>query len=93
MRNKHYREISPLKKRIAAKETDVSKYTKRLAEIEALFADPEHYEDKRKVIKTQQEYYALKESVKALTDEWENLTAEAERMTQDFREAMDNISA
>jgi len=93
LRNKHYREISPLKKRIAAKENEVSKYTKRLAEIEALFADQAHYEDSQKVIEIQQEYRKLKESAKALTDEWEKLTAEAERMTQEFREAMDNISA
>ncbi|MFC1946147.1 ABC-F family ATP-binding cassette domain-containing protein [Chloroflexota bacterium] len=93
LRNKHYSEISPVKKLIAAKENEVSKSAKRLAEIEALFADPEHYKDKRKVIKIQQEYQTLRESVKALTGEWEKLTAEAERMTQEFREAADNASA
>ena len=92
LRNKHYREINPLKKRIAAKEDEVSKYARRLAEIEALFADPGHYEDKREVIQTQQEYRAIKESVKALTAEWGNLTGEAERITREFRETMDNIS-
>ena len=92
LRNKHYREISPVKKRIAAIENEAPKSTKRLAEIEVLFADPEHYKDKRKVIEIQQEYQTLKESVKALTGEWERLTAEAEKMTQEFREAVDNIS-
>jgi len=65
----------------------------RLAGIETLFADPEHYEDKQQIIKTQQEYRALKDSVKALTIEWERLAAEAERMTQEYREAMDNINS
>ena len=93
LRNKNYREISPIKKRIVAIENEVPKSTKRLTEIEALFADPKHYKDKRKVIEMQQEYQALKESVKALTGDWERLTAEAERITQEFREAVDNISA
>ncbi|MFC1872793.1 ABC-F family ATP-binding cassette domain-containing protein [Chloroflexota bacterium] len=93
LRNKYFHEISPVKKRITAKENEVLKPTMRLAEIEALFADPEHYKDKRKVIKTQQEYYALKETIKTLTDEWEKLATEAERMTQAFREAVDNIDA
>jgi len=91
LRNKHYREISPVKKRIAAIENEVSKSTGRLTEFEELFADPEHYKDKQKVIKIQQEYQALKESIKALIGEWEKLTAEAESMTQEFREAMENI--
>ncbi len=93
LRNKHYREISPIKKRIVAIENEVPKSTKRLTEIEALFADPKHYKDKRKVIEIQQEYQTLKKSVKALTGDWERLTAEAERITQEFREAVDNISA
>ena len=92
LRNKYYREISPLKKQIVAMENEVLKSTERLAEIEAIFADPEHYKDKRKVIKIQQEYHALKESAKALTGEWEKLTTEAENMTQEFREAVENIS-
>ncbi|MFC2065469.1 ABC-F family ATP-binding cassette domain-containing protein [Chloroflexota bacterium] len=87
LRNKHYREISPIKKRIVAIENEVPKSIKRLTEIEVLFAGPEHYKDKRKVIEIQQEYRTLKESVKALTGDWEELTAEAERMTKEFREA------
>lgn len=92
LRNKYYREISPLKKQIVAMENEVLKSTERLAEIEAIFADPEHYKDKRKVIEIQQEYQALKESAKVLTGEWEKLTTEAENMTQGFREAVKNIS-
>ncbi|MFC1917974.1 ABC-F family ATP-binding cassette domain-containing protein [Chloroflexota bacterium] len=92
LRNKHYREISPVKKRIVAIESEVIKTTRRLTEIEALFADPEHYKDERKVIEIQQEYRTIKDSVKALTSEWEQLTIEAERMTQEFREAVDNIN-
>jgi len=93
LRNNHYREISSINKRIVAIESEVPKSTKRMTEIEELFADPEHYKDKRKVIEIQQEYQTLKEFVKDLTDDWEKLTAEAERMEQEFREAIDNIGA
>ena len=88
LRKKHYQEITPVKKRIAEIESEVAKSAKRLAEIEVLFADPEHYKDSQKVIEIQQEYRKLKEFTKALTGEWDRLTAEAERMTQEFRTAM-----
>ena len=93
LRNKHYQEITPVKKRIAEIESEVSKSTKRLDEIEALFAEPEHYKDRQKVIEIQQEYGKLKEFTKALTGEWDRLTAKAERMTQEFQTAMKNIKA
>lgn len=91
LRNKHYQEITPVKKRIAEIEGEVTKSTKRLAEIEALFAEPKHYKDSQKVIEMQQEYRKLKEFSKALTGEWDRLTAEAERMTQEFQKSMENI--
>ncbi|MFC1901816.1 ABC-F family ATP-binding cassette domain-containing protein [Chloroflexota bacterium] len=93
LRNKHYREIAPVKKRIAEIESEVLKSTKRLAEIEALFAEPEHYKDSRKVVEIQQEYRELKALTKALTGEWDRLAAETERMTQEFQTAMKNIEA
>ncbi|MFC1907831.1 ABC-F family ATP-binding cassette domain-containing protein [Chloroflexota bacterium] len=91
LRNKHYQEIAPVKKRIAKIEGKVATSTKRLAEIEVLFANPEHYKDSQKVIGIQQEYSKLKEFTKVLTGEWDRLTAEAERMTQEFQVAMRDV--
>ena len=88
LRNKYSREVTPVKKRIAAVETEVAKHTARLQEIEALIADPEHYKDSRKVVETNKEYHALKKSVEALTGEWDKLTAEAERMKREFETEM-----
>ncbi|MFC1913455.1 ABC-F family ATP-binding cassette domain-containing protein [Chloroflexota bacterium] len=88
LRNKHYQEIAPAKKRIAKIENEVATSAKRLVEIEALFADPENYKDSQKVIGIQQEYSKLKEFTKILTGEWDRLTAEAERITQEFQAAM-----
>jgi len=91
LRNQHYREITPVKKRIAEIEKEASRITGRLAEIEALLADPEHYKNSRKVVETNQEYRTLKESLKSITGEWDRLTAEAERMAQEFQQAINNI--
>ena len=91
LRNKHYQEITPVKKRIAEIENDVAKSGKRLAEIEALFAEPEYYKDNQKVIEIQREYRKLKESTKALTDEWDRLTAETERITQEFQATVKDV--
>jgi len=64
-----------------------------LAEIEALFAEPENHKDSQKVIEIQQAYRRIKEFAKALSSEWDRLIAEAERMTQGFQTALKNIKA
>ena len=91
LRNKHSREVTPVKKRIAAVEAEVAKQTARLQEIEALIADPEHYKDSRNVVETNKEYHALKKSAEALTGEWDELTAEAERMKREFEAELKDI--
>lgn len=91
LRNRYYREIAPVKKRIAEIEKEASKITGRITEIEALLADPEHYKNSRKVVETNQEYQTLKESLKSFTGEWDRLTAEAERTARSLQEAIDNI--
>ncbi len=91
LRNRHYREISPLKKRIAEIEKETSSITGRLAQIEAMLADPEHYKNSRKVVETNREYQELKDTLKAITDEWDTLTAEVEKMTRELQEELDNI--
>jgi ATP-binding cassette subfamily F protein 3 len=93
LRNKHSREITPLKKRIAAVEAEIAKHTARLQEIEALIADPEHYKDSRNVVETNKEYHALKKSIEALTGEWDQLTAEAERMKHEFEAELNDIKS
>jgi ATP-binding cassette subfamily F protein 3 len=91
LRNKYSREVTPVKKRIAAVETEVAEHTARLQEIEAMIADPEHYKDSRNVVETNKEYHALKKSAEALTGEWDELTAEAERMKREFEAELKDI--
>jgi ATP-binding cassette subfamily F protein 3 len=91
LRNELYRKASPLKKRIMEIEQKVAELTARLEEIEELFADPEHYKDGLKVAEVNREYIKAKESIRALTAEWEKLTSEAEKLAQEHEEKKENI--
>ena len=48
------------------------------SELEALFADPEQFEDRTQLEDTGQRYRVLKEEEQSLWDEWERLSLEAE---------------
>jgi ATP-binding cassette subfamily F protein 3 len=91
LRNQHFQKISPVKKRITEIEKQVARLTARLAEIEALFADPDHYKDGSKVAETNREYIVNKESARSLTTEWDKLTAEAERIEGEYKEEMGKL--
>jgi ATP-binding cassette subfamily F protein 3 len=84
LRNKYYRQMAPVKNRIAEIEVELSHLSQRVKEIEALLADPDHYSNGRKVVETNREYRALKENIETLTTEWENLTAASEKLIQEF---------
>jgi ATP-binding cassette subfamily F protein 3 len=91
LRNDFYQEITPVKDRIAEIEQKVVVLTARIAEIEALFADPNHYKDGYKVAETNREYVTSKEQIRSLTAEWDKLTAEAEKLTREFEQTKENI--
>ena len=91
LRNKYYREMTPIRNRIAAIEGRIFDLNQRLREIETLLADPVYYENSRKVVETNQEYNALKDNIEALTTEWESLATESERLTQKFEREMKNL--
>jgi ATP-binding cassette, subfamily F, member 3 len=92
LRNEHYRAVSPINQRIAEIEQEVASTTERLEEIEALMADPGHYEDSQNVVAVNREHMALRERVAELTAEWDGLTAEAERMKLEYRRAQENLA-
>jgi ATP-binding cassette subfamily F protein 3 len=84
IRNEHYRAIAPVNKRIAEIEREVAAVEGRIKEIEVMIADPAHYSDSRNVVAVNREYLELRARVAKLAAEWEGLTAEAERLKQDF---------
>jgi ATP-binding cassette, subfamily F, member 3 len=91
LRNEHFRVISPVKKRIGEIEEKVDILTTRIAQIEELFADPNHYQDGFKVAETNREYIASKEQIRKLTTEWDKLTAEAEKLVQEYEAAKEEL--
>ncbi|MHB8104231.1 MAG: ABC transporter ATP-binding protein, partial [Dehalococcoidales bacterium] len=86
LRNEFYHKAAPVKKRITEIEQKVAAFTARLEEIEALFQDPDHYQDGYKVAETNREYIKAKESIRSLTTEWDKLTAEAEKLAREHEE-------
>ncbi|MEK7354478.1 MAG: ABC-F family ATP-binding cassette domain-containing protein [Chloroflexota bacterium] len=84
LRNKYYQQITPVKTRISAIETEISRLSQRLREVETMLADPEYNKDGKKVHQTNQEYLSLKANIGALTTEWEDLTGELDKLTREF---------
>jgi ATP-binding cassette, subfamily F, member 3 len=93
LRNEHYRNIQPVNRRITEIEQKVAAATERIKEIEALIADPAHYEDSQNVVAANREYRALRERVAGLTAEWDDLTAESERIKLEYRRAQQDLES
>lgn len=91
LRNQYYREITPVKERLAYIEDEIARLRLRMGEIEALLADPGHYKDTKIVVETNREYRDIKESINSLTMEWDRLTAEAERLRQEHEERLADL--
>ncbi|MBM3133088.1 MAG: ABC-F family ATP-binding cassette domain-containing protein, partial [Chloroflexi bacterium] len=93
MRNEHFRRVSPLKKRVAEIEAELARLEARRKEVETLLSDPRHYENGPEVAKTVEEYRKLKETIPLLTDEWERISMEVERLEREFELARDRMGA
>ncbi len=91
LRNRHYREISPVNRRIGIIEKEVAGAEEKIRALEARMADPGHYTDSGEVVRTNREYRDLKERVKLLMGEWESLTAEAERLKEAYRRELESL--
>ena len=92
LRNEYYRAISPVRERITEIEQEVAASSKRIEEIEAMIADPAHYEDSRNVVAVNREYMTLREKVARLTTEWEGLMGEAERIDLEYRRTREELA-
>lgn len=91
LRNEYYRQSTPVKKRIAEIEDELSEKERQFREVESLFSNAEHYEDSAQVVAAIEEHRRLKESISALTGEWERLSLELEEMKRKFEEAKSTI--
>jgi len=70
-------------KKIAEVEARLAELESQLEEIENRFADPAHYREGSQVVGSIEKHRDLQEHIRRLTDEWENLNIEAEKIKQD----------
>ncbi len=84
LRGAYYRVSTPLKGRIARTESELGRLEAEQKELEAQFACPEEYKDSAQVVARVARHHAVKELIGRLTEEWSELSLEAERLKADF---------
>jgi ATP-binding cassette subfamily F protein 3 len=93
LRNNYYRESSPLKKRISEIEAELAKLEAEYKDLEAYFTNPETYGDAGEIKTATRRHHELKKVIPKLTEEWEQLSIEAEKKKTEFEEAKLNLEA
>jgi ATP-binding cassette subfamily F protein 3 len=93
LRNKYYRESSPLKKRIAEIEIELTKLEVEYKDLERYFSNPEAYGDAGEIKTATRRHQELKKIIPRLTEEWERLSVEAEQKKAEFEEARHSLEA
>jgi ATP-binding cassette subfamily F protein 3 len=88
LRNRHYREMTPVRRRLDDIEKEIDALRARMGEIEILLADPEHYKDREKVVETNREYRDIKEKIGSLDAERDRLNTKAERLIQEHEDRL-----
>jgi ATP-binding cassette subfamily F protein 3 len=91
LRNRHYQALAPVNKEISRLERQVAADTERIRELEARMGDPAHYKNGQQAAAVDREYRELKARVAAGTKEWDRLTAEAERLREDYKRGLEGL--
>ncbi|MDO8636098.1 MAG: ABC-F family ATP-binding cassette domain-containing protein, partial [Dehalococcoidia bacterium] len=81
------RESLKIAKRIAEKESKLANLEVQLAEIESLLSNPDQYGDASQIAGAGKKYSLLKEEIHLLTEEWEGLSLEADRINKELEES------
>lgn len=79
------RQRNEIAKRMEAVEGLLSKREAELSELEMLFANPELYRDGSRTAESVERHRVLKEEIRILTAEWEQLLASAEQLKHEIR--------
>ena len=79
------RQRNEIAKRMEAVEGLLSKREAELSELEMLFANPELYRDGSRTAELVERHRVLKEEIRILTAEWEQLLASAEQLKHEIR--------
>jgi ATP-binding cassette subfamily F protein 3 len=73
-------------KRIKIIEEKLVELESQIAEFEGIFADPDHYRDGEAVTDTLQKHAELKEKIRILAEDWEQLSVTLERLGKEIAE-------
>jgi hypothetical protein len=76
------RQRNEIARRMEAVEGLLSKREAELSELEMLFANPELYRDGSRTAESVERHRVLKEEIRVLTAEWEQLLVSAEQLKQ-----------
>ncbi|MEL7562986.1 ribosomal protection-like ABC-F family protein [Dehalogenimonas sp. 4OHTPN] len=93
LRNEFNLKVGPIRKRLADIETEIARGESEAAAIESEFASPESYGDSRSVVSRIDRHRALKSELTRLTEEWETLSLEEERLRLELEAALAQTTA
>jgi ATP-binding cassette subfamily F protein 3 len=91
LRNQHFRETSPLKKRINEIEALLEEQESEFRGLETYFATPEAYGDSADITTKTRRHHELKKSISGLTDDWARLSEDLEKKKQEYEEARKDL--
>ena len=83
LRNRYYRQNSPIRERIAQIESDLEKMESELRLLEANFASP-GFVQPGDIARAAKRHHELKEAIPRLAEEWEKLSHEMERLKAQY---------
>ena len=75
-----------MSKRIEEIDFSISDHEARIAELEAMFATPDQFDEPDQIAASGKQYRVLKEETQALWEEWERLSAQAEKIDSELAE-------
>lgn len=82
-RNELYRKLKPIRGEIVRLEEEIAAMDKQIAEFEVKMADPALYRDGSGFSEALREYNETRAVIASKTERWENLTMEAEKLTEE----------
>jgi ATP-binding cassette, subfamily F, member 3 len=93
LRNRYYKESSPLKKRSAEIETEIAGLEAQMKKLETDFTNPEAYKDSAEITAATKKHHEIKQTLLQLNEEYERHFLEQERLEAEFQEEMKYIDA
>jgi len=91
LRSEYYEKSTPLRKRIEKVEGELAHVESEIKDLEKRFAEPEHYKDSQEVVASIERHKVLKARADELTETWEALSSEADRLRAEFEAALGRL--